>query len=180
MIGKQQGLTLIELMVTLAVLAVVTTIAVPGFNTMIANNRALALGEDLAGALSYARTEAVKRGARVSLCGSTDGASCDGGWADRWLVVTDDAVTDDAAAVVVGDVLRQWPAPGSNESVSATQGGNAVSFVRFNRKGMLGRSANGSVTLNTSASGCAANAARELTVGIAGLLNIKRSSTGCP
>ena len=144
---------------------------------MVANNRTLTLGEDIATALNFARTEAVKRGARVSLCGSTDGAACDGSFADNWLVVVDSAASDDAAAVTVDSVLRQWKAPGTSETVAATQGGNAVSFIRFTRKGMLGRSASGAVTINASASGCAT--ARDVTVGISGLLNMAKSTTGC-
>ena len=175
---QQRGLTLIELMVTMAVLAIVVSIAIPNFNTMIANNRTLSLGEDMATALSFARTEAVKRGARVSLCGSTDGAACNGSFADSWLVVVDSAASDDAAAVTVDTVLRQWEAPSINETVAVTQGGNAVTFIRFSRKGMLGRSANGVVSINASASGCAT--ARDVTVGVAGLLNMAKSTTGCP
>ena len=174
---KQRGLTLIELMVTLAVLAVVVAIGVPSFNTMIANSRSLTLGEDMATALNFARVEAVKRGARVSLCGSTDGAECKGTFADSWLVVVDSAAADDTAAVTVDTVLRQWKAPGTNEAVVATQGGNAVTFIRFTRKGMLGRSANGAVTVNASASSC--TTARDVTVGAAGLLNMSKSTTGC-
>ena len=175
--SKQQGLTLIELMVTMAVLAVIAAIAIPNFNTMMANHRALTLGEDMATALNLARTEAVKRGERVSLCGSTDGAACNGTFADNWLVVVDSAASDDAAAVTVDTVLRQWKAPGTNEVVAATQGGNAVTFIRFTRKGMLGRSANGSVIINASASHC--TTARDVTVGLAGLLNTANSTTGC-
>lgn len=175
---KQRGLTLIELIVTMAVLAIIAAIAIPNFSSMMANHRALTLGEDMATALNFARTEAVKRGERVSLCGSTDGTACDGSFADNWLVVVDDAATDDAAAVTIDTVLRQWQGPGTNETVAATQGGNAVTFIRFTRKGMLGRSATGSVTINTSASNC--NTARDVTVGPAGLLNMAKSTTGCP
>ncbi|WP_197023893.1 GspH/FimT family pseudopilin [Microbulbifer sp. HZ11] len=179
---RQRGLTLIELMITLAVLAVIVAIAVPNFNTMIQNNRSLSLGEELASALNYARSEAVKRSTRVTLCGSTDGSACNGAWTDNWIVVLDTAATDDAAAPVVANanaVLRFWEAPDNNASLTASQGGATPTFVRFTRKGTLGRSANGAVTLNASFSGCSSNSARQVTVGPAGMLNMTRSSSGC-
>ncbi|MBB5210923.1 GspH/FimT family pseudopilin [Microbulbifer hydrolyticus] len=176
------GLTLIELMITLAVLAIVVAIGIPSFNTMIQNNRSLALGEELAGALNYARSEAIKRGQRVTLCGTTDGAACNGTWANNWIVVVDTAATDAAAAPVVADaaaVLRFWEAPDSNATVTVTQGGSNTTFVRFTRQGTLGRSSQGAVTMNASFSGCTSNAARAITVGVAGMLKMARSSTGC-
>ncbi|WP_288132562.1 GspH/FimT family pseudopilin [Microbulbifer sp.] len=173
---NQRGLTLIELMVTIAVLAIVISIAVPSFNTMIANNRALSAGEQLITAINYARAESIKRGDRVTLCGTTDGANCDGTWADDWMVVTDDAATDDAANPVVGTVLRQWPGPENGAAISEA---NSISFVRFTRKGTLGNSASGAITLTASASGCSSNSAREVTVGIAGVLSGKRTKEGC-
>ena len=179
---KQKGLTLIELMVTVAVLAIVVGIAVPSFNTMVQNNRSLALGEELVNALNYARTEAVKRGARVSLCGSADGTACDGGWTDNWIVVVDTAATDDAAAPVVANaaaVLRFWEAPENNATLTATQGGGNPTFVRFTRKGTLGRSTQGVVTLSASFDGCSGNNTRVVTVGAAGMLNMARSTAGC-
>lgn len=179
---RQRGFTLIELMVTLAVLAIVASIAVPSFNTMIQNNRSLALGEELASALNYARSEAVKRGARITLCGSVNGTACDGDWTDNWIVVVDTATTDDAAAPVVANasaVLRFWDAPNSNATVTATQGGANTSFVRYTRQGMLGRFNSGAVAINVSFSGCTSNSARAVTVGVAGILNMSRSSTGC-
>ncbi|WP_428819020.1 GspH/FimT family pseudopilin [Microbulbifer sp. MCCC 1A16149] len=179
---KQRGLTLIELLVTMAVLAIIVGIAVPSFNTMVQNQRSLALGEDLAGALNFARSESVKRGARITLCGTTNGSECNGGWTDSWIVVVDTATTDDAAAPVVANadaVLRFWEAPDNNAALTATQGGNAITFVRFTRKGMLGRSSSGDVTMNASFEGCGSNSARVITVGVAGLLNMSRSTTGC-
>lgn len=179
---KQRGLTLIELMITLAVLAVIVGIAVPSFNNMVQNNRSLSLGEDLASALNFARSEAIKRGARVTLCGSTDGIACNGTWTNNWIAVVDTATTDNAAAPVVANaaaVLRFWDAPKNNATLTGTQGGANTSFVRFTRQGKLGRSASGEVKLNVSFSGCSSNAGREITVGIAGMLNMSRSSTGC-
>nr|WP_010132139.1 GspH/FimT family pseudopilin [Microbulbifer agarilyticus] len=180
--SRQQGLTLIELMITLAVLGVIVAIAVPGFNTMIQNTRSATLGEEMVGALQFARSEAIKRGARVTLCGSSDGSSCDGGWTDNWIVVLDTAATDDAAAPVVANaaaVLRFWEAPENGAAVAATQGGGSPTFVRFTRRGTLGLSGSGAVTLNTSFSGCSSNSARQITVGAAGMLNAARTTSGC-
>ncbi|TLM74830.1 GspH/FimT family pseudopilin [Microbulbifer harenosus] len=179
---KQGGLTLIELMITLAVLAVIVGIAVPSFNTMIQNNRSLALGDELASALNFARSEAIKRGARVTLCGTTNGTTCNGNWTNSWIVVVDTAATDDAASPVVANaaaVLRVWEAPESNAAITVTQGGTNPTFVRFTRRGTLGRSSNGDVAMNVSFNGCSSNSARQISVGIAGMLNMSRSSTGC-
>lgn len=65
------GFTIVELMVVLLVLAVITTMAVPSFNTMIKNNRIVTVTNDLNGMLQYARAEAVRRGGgiRVSAIG---------------------------------------------------------------------------------------------------------------
>ncbi|MBN8430345.1 GspH/FimT family pseudopilin [Microbulbifer salipaludis] len=173
---KQRGLTLIELMITLAVLAVVVGIAVPNFNTMIQNNRSVALGEELAGALNFARSEAVKRSSRVTLCASADGSACDGDWTDQWIVIVDSATSDSAPVPVVGEILRVWESPGTNATIAAVQGASDVDFIRFTDKGLLGMSAGGAIELTSSLSGCKANSGRKLTVGVAGVLSVARSS----
>jgi len=178
MYSTQKGFTLIELMVTLAVLAVVASVAVPSFSTMINNNRSVTLAEDMAGALNYARSEAVKRSTNVTLCASADGSACDGTWTDHWIVFVDTA-SENAAIPVVGGVLRQWQPPGGNAVVSAKQNSVDVGFVRFTGKGLLGVSASGSVEINSSVSGCAANAGRTLTIGIAGVVSVARNASGC-
>lgn len=172
---RQRGFTLIELMVTLAVLAIVFAIAAPSFTTMINNNRSAALGEELVTALNYARSEAVKRGSRVSVCASSDGATCSGAatWIQGWIVFTDNAASDSATSPTVGAVLRRWEAPNAGAVISVSQGA-ATNFVRYTRLGTLGRFSQ--VEVNSSVSGCSGNAARTVTIGPAGLLNVAHSS----
>lgn len=64
---RYAGFTLVELMVVVAILAIVTAIGVPSFNTMIQNNRLSAAVNDVSGALNYARAEAVRRGRTVQV-----------------------------------------------------------------------------------------------------------------
>lgn len=75
---RQTGLTLIELMVTLAVVAVTLSIGVPSFQGMASSNRMSSAANSLIGALNVARSEAIKRGARVNLVAT--GADWTKGW----------------------------------------------------------------------------------------------------
>lgn len=90
---KMAGFTLIELMVTLAITAIIVTQAVPSFDTMIKNNRLVSQTNSLVGDINLARSEAVKRGVRVILCRSADptlaNPTCGGTantWTSGWLV----------------------------------------------------------------------------------------------
>lgn len=92
------GFTLIELMVTVAVVAVLVSLAMPSFTTVINNNRLTSQANELVSALQTARSEAVRRNASVTLCGSADGSTCagtDDPW-QRWIVLTGAQVLRDA------------------------------------------------------------------------------------
>ena len=89
--GRQRGFTLVELLVTLAVAAVLLTLAVPGFGNLVRDNRLATSANAFATAVALARSEAIKRAAVVSLCKSADGQACagGGGWEQGWLVFVD-------------------------------------------------------------------------------------------
>jgi type IV fimbrial biogenesis protein FimT len=69
------GFTLIELMVGVAVLAIALGVGVPSMSEFIKNSRLAAHTNDLLTSLHLARTEAIKRNARVTLCKSANAAT---------------------------------------------------------------------------------------------------------
>lgn len=73
------GFSLVELLITLAVAAILLTLAVPSFQDYMANQRVRSASADLVSALNLARSEAVKRAADVSVVPTA-------GWANGWVV----------------------------------------------------------------------------------------------
>jgi len=130
MFKKQKAFTLIELLVTISVIGVLIALAVPSFRTQTLNNRSLAIGEDFANAINLARSEAIKRSGRVSVCASTNGQICGGNWTDGFIVFVDVAKTDNAADPEYGVppvILRAWPRQDA-QAVIDVQSGSAVTF----------------------------------------------------
>tara|TARA_R110002050_G_scaffold1244_4_gene8634 strand:+ start:67867 stop:68529 length:663 start_codon:yes stop_codon:yes gene_type:complete len=95
---KMVGFTLIELMVTLAVLAVLAGIAAPSFMAMIRDNRITTQANNLVGSIQLARSEAAKRGVQITI--RHNGATANN-WDNGWIVFTDwdaDGIYDDNAS----------------------------------------------------------------------------------
>lgn len=88
--NKDQGFTLVELLITLALLAIVANIAVPAFDGLITRNRQQALMEQVTSVLNSARAEAILQRRMIEVCGSSDGKTCSASWSSGWLVRTSD------------------------------------------------------------------------------------------
>lgn len=87
---KNSGFTLMELVVTVAMISIVFAIAIPSMTTFTQNDRLTTNINTLIGHLAYARSEAVKLSQQVSICVSSDSTSCTGvNWQDGWIVYID-------------------------------------------------------------------------------------------
>ena len=85
------GYTLLELLVALAVIALLASMMGPNMISVVERNRKAAALGDTFSMLNAARSEAVNQQATVALCPTTDQASCNGSdWEDGWLLFVDD------------------------------------------------------------------------------------------
>jgi type IV fimbrial biogenesis protein FimT len=91
MIQKQSGFSLIELLVTLAVLGVIAALAYPSFQSTITLNRIQSQTSNMLNALLLTRSEAVKANQLVVLCKSTDQSTCSTAstWEKGWIIFRD-------------------------------------------------------------------------------------------
>lgn len=123
---RNAGFTLLELVFAIAIVAVLTTVAVPGFQTVIQNSRLVTQSNDLISDLGLARTEAIRRsgyvGGLAGVCASADGQNCVGSWVQGRVVF---AIEPDGARVV----LRAREAPsGSNNLTTNPAGATNITF----------------------------------------------------
>jgi type IV fimbrial biogenesis protein FimT len=128
------GFTAIELMVTVAVIAISLTIAIPSMQQTISSNKAASQVNILESNISYARSEAVKRGSIVSICPrDAAGQNCTANWTNGLLIFSDANGNGNIDGADI--VLRVTDALSSSMMLSATIAGNPVNFIGFNAVG---------------------------------------------
>lgn len=152
---EQEGLTLVETLVVIALMAVLLGIAVPSMQAFIERNRVAESVNQFVGSVNFARAEAIKRGARIVMCrsdnaeSSTTTPSCanssgDAGWASGWIVFVEFG-TNNEYTPGAGDLLLRTQGPllsngfimqGSNRKIAFSANGlsTATSFLSFTFK----------------------------------------------
>jgi len=117
-------------MITLSVAAILASLAVPSFSTMIKDNRQVTQANDVITTLIYARSEAIKRGSRIVVCKSSDGAGCTaaGGWEQGWIAFVD--ANNDATVTAGEELLRvHGPLTSGTTLYGDANVGNYISYV---------------------------------------------------
>lgn len=113
---KQSGFTLLELVITMVVGAILMAIAIPNFRTTIQNNRLSSQLNTLLSGMIYSRSEAIKRNTNVVICASSDQQTCSGstsGWTNGLLVYYTPLPSSATAAIPAptsAEIIRQYPA----------------------------------------------------------------------
>lgn len=106
-VGAQQGFTLVELMITIAILAIILTIAIPSFSETQLSSKLRAYSNNILASAHMARSEAIKSNTTVLLCASADGTSCGGNWQDGWIVLKGATVVQRLQAIATGYTITE-------------------------------------------------------------------------
>jgi type IV fimbrial biogenesis protein FimT len=120
------GFTLVELMVVITIVATLLTIGVPSYRYVTNSNRMSAEVNGLLGDLQFARSEAIKEGATVTVCPPIANlTACAGNssrWDQGWIVISANAIPA---------VLRiQQPFANTKDTFVSTLGETSISFDR--------------------------------------------------
>lgn len=168
---KTRGFTLVELMITLAVSSILLGIAVPSFQSLIINNRISTQTNDLVAELAMARSEAVKRGAKVSLCTSSNGTSCtSSAWSAGRIIFTD---TGTAGAIDGSDTSLRVGAALDGGITLVSEPTAIAEYIQYTPTGAVASS--GSFTLCKSG-----YKGRVITISNTGRVSTAETSSNCP
>lgn len=132
----ERGVSLIELMIALSLMAIMASIAIPSYQYLVTNNKITTHTNRLIGSLLLARSEAAKRGISVSVCRSNDPASatptCGTGsdWSDGWIVF-EDLGADGSFTNGTDTVLRTEAAITSGNTIKSS----FTNFIRYTPEG---------------------------------------------
>ncbi len=131
-----QGFTLLELMISVALVGLLATIGIPSYVDSVKNNRLTTGANELISALNLARSEAVKRNLSVSI------RTTNTNWRDGWDVFVD--LDNDGTLDIGEQIIRTYPALPPQFTLNGN--GNYTNFIRFLATG----ESRGSTTTNSS------------------------------
>lgn len=174
-----RGFTAIELMVTIAIAAILAALAAPSFTGLMENWRVRQATEELQNTLYYARSEAIKRGGDVVLRKNpqnTDGCQEAGAtqkWGCGWFVFVD---SNDNGTRQASEELLQTIPPPNKLNIMRDPAGN---ILRFDRYGMAGGNML-SFTISPVGPDTTSPATRTLCMARGGRIRVLAGEVTCP
>lgn len=158
--ARQRGFTLVELLVTVAVLVVLVALGAPQLRTLLLKRTVSSQAESLSSGLRFARSEAIKRGQFVTMCASSNPeaatptclANNASDWSSGWIIFVDHAAN--LRQFDSGEVLLKVQPPFTN---SGGMNNNNVAAVVFSANGVATLQSAGTFTILPKMSGTPAD-----------------------
>ncbi|MDD2879024.1 MAG: GspH/FimT family pseudopilin [Rhodoferax sp.] len=174
------GFSLIELLVVIGIVAVLAALAVPSFQGMIAASNLTSTTNDLIATFGRARSDAIRRGKRVTVCMSADSAQCTttGDWSQGWIMFNDDDHSGASANVDTTDETITAISPAlTNTIIIKTKG--SMPYVSYGADGqaklMNGGSGAGTIRVCSPSSALTNDTrARDIKINWVGRVNIEK------
>lgn len=172
---KNRGLTLIELIVTVSLLAITITFAAPSFVAVIQNNRSINLTNDLIGSLNMARSEAIKRGSSVSVCAASNQNfnSCGNNWNQGWIVFVNPDENNTFANNTTEPIIRLQQIHTQSADISLSPAG----VITYTSNGFAASNSANKI-FSISSHNCVGNNARRISISPTGRAIL--TQTTCP
>jgi type IV fimbrial biogenesis protein FimT len=150
---SQRGYTMTELLVTISILGILGSVAVPGMENILLDNRRVSVTTDFVRALQLARSEAAARNQRVTVCASANGTACSAQsyWSNGWIVFNDlnlngqpggtdemilmYALNNDSVDIAPDEFTNSVTYRPNGRAMAATVDDNSGEFVFCDRRG---------------------------------------------
>jgi type IV fimbrial biogenesis protein FimT len=125
------GFTLIELMVAVAMVAILSAVAAPSFSEMMIRSAIRSTSSDLGADLNLARAEAIRIGGRVSVCAraTPTASTCGSDWKQGWLVFREAGTTGIGVFGGSDRLLREHADIHRDLTLARSDGGGAITFM---------------------------------------------------
>lgn len=101
--NRKQGFTLVELLITMIVAAILLSIAAPNFSDAMLNSRQTVKINELMSSLKLARSEAIKRSTRTGVCARGPNRTCGTDWSEGFITFVDNG--DNPGAIDAGETI---------------------------------------------------------------------------
>lgn len=171
---RTRGFTLIELMVTIAILAILLTLGLPSFQDAMRSNRVATGTNEVLASLALARTEAIRSTRASVLCASSDGSTCGTDWNGGWIIWTDSDRDGNRAST---EPVVRYVQTHAGLAISVA-GGPSASKITFDSRGRPDAGTNRVFTLLPSPCSAGRPLLRTMTLSAVGQVNTAKGA--CP
>jgi len=172
----KRGFTLMEILMTIAILAIFMVIAMPNFINVLENDSIVNMTNDVVFALKMARSEAIKRDVPVSVCATSDNTytACGNNWNLGWMVFVNPTGGTTLSNTATAPLLRTEAITDQNATITSAP---SVNIITYTGTGIAATNS-GNVTFTIKATGCTGDSGRQVAISLSG--NPVVTNVNCP